>query len=133
VAVREGALLWGLLALAAYGAVTAVARVAELLTSVRPAKERVAYVVLVRDQAEWLEDVLSRLARAVDAELVLVDLGSRDESAAVLTRMARRLGLAPVLELGHLPRSEAIARAAAAASATRVVVVDLDGELEKEG
>ena len=130
---REGALLWGLLALAAYGAVTAVARVAELLTSVRPAKERVAYVVLVRDQAEWLEDVLSRLARAVDAELVLVDLGSRDESAAVLTRMARRLGLAPVLELGHLPRSEAIARAAAAASATRVVVVDLDGELEKEG
>lgn|GEM_PF-2999061 len=130
---REGALLWGLLALAAYGAVTAVARVAELLTSVRPAKERVAYVVLVRDQAEWLEDVLSRLARAVDAELVLVDLGSRDESAAVLTRMARRLRLAPVLELGHLPRSEAIARAAAAASATRVVVVDLDGELEKEG
>ncbi|WP_374713462.1 hypothetical protein [Symbiobacterium terraclitae] len=130
---REGAFFWGLLALAAYGAAAAVARVAGLLARIRLAEERVAYVVLVRDQAEWLEDALSRLARQVDAELVLVDLGSRDESAAMLSRLARRLGLAPVLELGHLPRSEAVARAAAAASATRVVVVDLNGELEKEG
>lgn len=130
---REGAFFWGLLVLAAYGAVTAVAQLAGLLARICPAEEPVAYVVLVRDQAEWLEDILSRLAREVDAELVLVDLGSRDESPAMLARMARRLGLAPVLELGHLPRTEAIATAAAAAAATRVVVVDLDGELEKEG
>ncbi|MEW8976985.1 MAG: hypothetical protein AB2385_01160 [Symbiobacterium sp.] len=129
---REG-LFWGMLALAAYGAVSAAAQVAELIGRIRSAAEPVAYVVLVRDQAEWLEDAVLQFAREVDAELVLVDLGSRDESAAVLARLARRLGHVPVLELGHLPREEAIARAVAAAESPRVVVVELGRNLEKEG
>ncbi len=130
---RDGPFFWGLLALAAYGLASAVSHVAELLGRVRPAEEPVAYVLLVRDQADRIEDVLDRVAREVDGEVVLVDLGSRDESVAMLNRLARRYGHALVLELGHLPRREAVARAVAAAQASKVVLVDLDAELEKEG
>ena len=130
---REGPFLWGLLALAAYGLASAVSHVVELIGRVRPAGEPVAYVVLVRDQADRIEAVLDRIAREVDGELVLVDLGSSDESAAILTRLARRYGNALVLESGHLTRREAVARAVAAAQASKVVLLDLDAGLEKEG
>lgn len=130
---REGAFFWGLLALAAYGLVSAVTHVAELIGRMRTEDESVAYVVLVRDQADRIEDVLGRIAREADGELVLVDLGSRDESAAILTRLAQRYGCALVLQSGRLTRQEAVARAVAAAQASKVVVVDLDACLEKEG
>ncbi|BAD39104.1 hypothetical protein STH119 [Symbiobacterium thermophilum IAM 14863] len=116
---------------------SAVARAAELIGRLRPsgdpADEPAACVVLVRDQADRIEGALDRIARAADGELVLVDLGSRDETAAILNRLACRYGHALVLQLGHLTRQEAIARAVAATTAPRVVIVDLEGHLEKEG
>ncbi len=134
---REEAFFWGLLALAAYGLTSAVGHLAELgrrlLPGGEPDGEPAACVVLVRDRADRIEGALDRVARAADGELVLVDLGSRDETAAILHRLARRYGHARVLELGRVSRQEAVARAVAAVESPRVVVVDLGCELEKEG
>ncbi|WP_031514052.1 hypothetical protein [Desulfofalx alkaliphila] len=49
--------------------------------------------VLVQDQADWVEGFVRTAAAAnPGVELVLVDTGSRDETAQVLARLAYRCG-----------------------------------------
>jgi len=60
-----------------------------------PDVRRISVIVPIYNSAATLEDLVARLVRVLDAtvagfELVLVDDGSRDESGAVLDRLARR-------------------------------------------
>src|SRR4051794_34564102 len=90
---------------------------------------KVSFVVPVRDDAarlaRCLERIRSNRARGVEIEIVVVDNGSRDRSAAV----AREAG-AIVLDAPGVPVAVMRNRGAARAGGDVIAFIDADHEIE---
>lgn len=129
----EAMLFWGAMAMATYGAVNALFSLLELLGSLQRPQGHLAYLVTVRDQADRVEGVVRSLAQVPDSELLLLDLGSVDESGAILERLARHYAHAQLFQFERTERSRAISEALQATRAPLVVLVSLEDDMDKEG
>lgn len=128
----EGAVLWGAMAMIAYGTINAVATVTGLFRSLRQLPG-VAYLVLVQNQEERVEGLVRSLAGEADGELLLVDLGSADDSPAILERLAADLAPAQFFRFGATERSQALRAALRATEAPMVVLIDMQENKGEKG
>jgi len=117
--------VWGAMAVGVYGAICAAAHLIILIRSFQRPPGLVTYLVLVKDQADQVEGVVRSLAAEEGSELLLVDLGSTDESLAILQRLALDLDQARLVQADHRERKAVIASAMATAQTPLVVMVDL--------
>lgn len=129
----EGAAFWAAMAMIVYGAINAVLHIVVLIRSLRRSPRGVAYLVLVQDQADRVEGVVRTLAREESSDLLLVDLGSADESPAILERLALDYQHAKVFRLGPSERSQAVAAALSVTKAPFVVLIDLSPKMAERG
>jgi len=130
---REGMLFWGAMAMVVYGAANALLSLAELIGSLQRPHGFMAYLVTVRNQADRVEGVVRHLAEVPDSELLLLNLGSDDESGSILERLVRHYEHAQLFNFGRAERELAISEALQATQAPIVVLVNLEEKLEKEG
>ena len=84
-----------------------------------------AVVIPARDEAGAIGAVVAAARRVVDGEVVVVDNGSRDATAAMAAAAGARVVRQPRRGYGHA----CFAGVAAAASATVVVFIDGDGSM----
>ncbi len=129
----ESAAIWGLMAVAVYGAISATASIIALFRSLHQRGGLVTYLVLVKDQAERVEGVVRTLAAEQAGTLLLADLGSADESAAILERLALDFDQARMLGPINPGRQTTIAAALAVAETPLVVIVDLSKDMGEKG
>lgn len=129
----EGAAFWAAMAMMVYGAINALIHIIALIQSLRRPPGGVAYLVLVQDQAERVEGVVRTLAREATSDLLLMDLGSADESPAILERLTVHYEHAQFFRLGQAERSRALATALSVTHAPFVVLIDLSPDLAKKG
>lgn len=129
----EGAAFWAAMAMVVYGAINAFVHIVVLVRSLRRSSRGVAYLVLVQDQADKVEGVVRTLAREETSDLLLVDLGSADDSPAILERLAVHYQHAQFFRLGPTERSRAVAAALVGTQAPFVVLIDLSPSIAKEG
>jgi hypothetical protein len=84
--------------------------------------EPASVLVAARDEAEWITSTVEELRRAFpEAELIVADDGSRDQTAAVAERMGAR-----VLRLPARGKGQALSLAERRARAGPVLVCDAD-------
>ena len=86
---------WALLALALYGLVVAIERLAAVLrlARARSGQWAPAVVVLIHNRADQVEGVVDWLVgfcQELSADLTLLDLDSTDETPLILERLGRR-------------------------------------------
>lgn len=129
----ESAAFWFVMAMVVYGATNAIVHIIVLYRRLRRPPGGVAYLVLVRDQADRVEGVVRSLAKEETSDLVLVDVGSEDDSPAILERLATDYQHAQFFRLGSAERSRVLATAMTATRAPFVVLVDLTLEVAKRG
>lgn len=108
----SGPVAWILLALALYGLSLMLWEGAHLLMAyLRPrSRVTVSVLVLVLNQAEEIEDLIRTLVagdwgRGVGWELVVVDLGSQDDTALIVSRLSTQF---PQLRFVQFPRAQAL-------------------------
>ncbi|MFZ5815818.1 MAG: hypothetical protein ACOY93_11015 [Bacillota bacterium] len=129
----EKAAFWAAMAMVVYGSVHAVLHLVALFRYLRRPPVGVAYLVLVRDQADRVEGVVRSLAREESSGLVLVDLGSADESAAILERLAIDYEHARFFRLEPADHAKILATARSVTQAPLVVMVDLSPCMVERG
>ncbi|MFZ5826684.1 MAG: hypothetical protein ACOY94_20535 [Bacillota bacterium] len=129
----EGVAFWAAMAMIVYGSINAIIHVVVLIQSLRQTPRGVAYLVLVKDQADRVEGVVRTLAREETSDLLLVDLGSADESPAILERLALDYHHARFFRLGPSERSRAVAAALSVTQAPFVVLIDLSPDMAERG
>lgn len=129
----ESAAFWFVMAMVVYGVINALVHIIVLFQRLRRPLEGVAYLVLVRDQADRVEGVVRNLASEGITDLVLVDLGSADDSPAILERLAIDYQHARFFQLGPAERTRVLATAMGATRAPLVVLIDLTWEVEDRG
>lgn len=124
---------WIAMAMSVYGVINAVVHIVALFRSLRRPPGGVAYLVLVQDQADRVEGVVRTLAQEESTDLLLVDLGSSDDSPAILERLAIDYEHARFFRLGGAERSRALAAAVSVTQAPFVVLIDLTLEMVERG
>lgn len=128
----KSAAIWWLMAMATFGVLGAIAVLRERLRDLRYPPD-VAYLLLVRNQEERVEGVVRTLARIADGDLLLADLGSADDSPAILERLVREYPSAWFRRFGVGGRAEALDAALRATAASRVVVLELTEGMTETG
>jgi hypothetical protein len=129
---EETAAIWGVMAMATFGALGAIATVFERVRSLRHPPD-VAYLLLVQNQEQRVEGVVRSLAWATDGDLLLADLGSVDDSPAILERLVREYPWAWFCRFGAAGRVEAVDAALRATAAHRVVIIELTDRSPEKG
>lgn len=129
----EKAAFWFVMAMVVYGATNAIVHIIVLIHRLRRPPGGVAYLVLVQNQADRVEGVVRSLAREETSDLMLVDLGSADDSPAILERLAIDYHHARFFRLGQAERSRVLATVMTATRAPFVVLVDLTLGMAERG
>lgn len=118
--------------MATFGVLGAIALLWERLRGLRHPPD-VAYLLLVRNQAERVEGIVRSLVEAADGDLLLADLGSVDDSPAILERLAREYPSAWFCRFDAAGRTEAVDAALRATAASRVVILELTDGVPETG
>lgn len=126
------AAVWGVMAMATFGVLGAIALLCERFRRLRHPPD-VAYLLLVRNQEDRVEGVVRSLAWAADGDLLLADLGSVDDSPAILERLVREYPSAWFCRFGAGGLSEAVDAALRATEAPRVVILELMDGMPETG
>lgn len=122
----EGAGLWAGLALAAYGAISGLLQAFSFADYLSDRTRLCTYVVLVHNQQDRIEWVVRTLAQEDGVDLILVDLGSTDDSPAILERLASAYGQTTLMQLvDGLDEAEAVEIALRHATSPVVALFDL--------